>query len=126
MKLFLALAALVLVAGSAHAQTPTVIDVRLSEFKFAPAQIELTHGVAYVLRLTNVGAHAHDLSAKDFFQTVTFGPGSSARTVKGDVEVPKDQIVEVELIPAKPGIYEMHCTRPMHSMMGMKGKIVVN
>ena len=29
------------------------------------------------------------------------------------------------LTPQKPGTYEMHCTHPFHSMLGMKGQIVV-
>ena len=71
MKLAMAAGALaaMLAAGAAGAQgeAPTVVAVQLSEFSYSPTTIELNRGQAYVLRLTNSGAHAHDLSAKAFF-----------------------------------------------------------
>jgi plastocyanin len=114
-------------AGQAFAQPdkPTVIDIKLSEFRFAPAQLELAHGQTYLLRLTNDGKHAHDLSAKDFFKAAALGPDTSAKIKNGDIDVPEGQTVEVALTPSAPGTYEMHCARPMHSMLGMKGQIVV-
>jgi len=109
----------------AQAGKPTVIDIKLSEFRFAPAQIELDHGQTYLLRLTNDGRHAHDLSAKDFFKAVALDPAAAAKINNGDIDVPEGQTVEVALTPSTPGTYEMHCGRPMHSMLGMKGQIVV-
>ena len=124
----LASAAMLAVADHAFAQAdkPTVIDIKLSEFRFAPTQIELAHGQTYLLRLTNDGQHAHDLSAKDFFKVATMGSDASAKIKNGDIDVPEGQTVEVELTPGTPGTYEMHCARPMHSMLGMKGEIVVH
>lgn len=124
----LALAPMLVFAGGAFAQPgkPIAIDVQLSEFSFAPAQLDLNSGQAYLLRLTNSGKHAHDLSAKAFFQTAALDPGASAKIDHGEIDVPEGQTVEVELTPGKPGSYEMHCSRPMHSMLGMKGKIVVH
>ena len=111
-------------AGAAQAQ-PTVINVELSEYKFAPMQLTLTHGQAYVLHLTNTGGKSHDLSAKAFFQTVAFGPGSAAKVKGGDVDLDEGESADVALTPQTPGTYEMHCTHPFHSMLGMKGQIVV-
>ena len=124
----LAFGPMLVVADGAFAQArpPTVIELRLSEFRFAPADIDLTHGQTYLLRLTNDGKRDHDLSAKAFFQTAALGPGGAAKVDNGDIDVPEGQTVEVELTPASPGTYEMHCTRPMHSMLGMKGRIVVH
>ncbi|HLY80333.1 MAG TPA: cupredoxin domain-containing protein [Caulobacteraceae bacterium] len=123
------LAALVLtgalaVAGVAVAQ-PTVVNIQLSEYKFAPAQLTLEHGQAYVLHLTNTGGKAHDLSAKAFFQTVALAPGSAGKVKDGDVDLDDGESADVALTPQKPGTYEMHCTHPFHSMLGMKGQIVV-
>ncbi|HEY3800120.1 MAG TPA: cupredoxin domain-containing protein [Caulobacteraceae bacterium] len=117
---------LALVAGAATAQPgPTVINVELSEYKYAPMQIELTHGVAYVFHVTNVGTKAHDLSARDFFKTVAFAPGAAAKLDDGDIDLERGDAVDVGLTPQTPGTYEMHCTHPFHAMLGMKGQIVV-
>jgi uncharacterized cupredoxin-like copper-binding protein len=112
------------IAGAACAQ-PTVINIQLSEYKFAPMQLTLDHGQAYVLHLTNTGSKAHDLSAKAFFQTVTLAPASAAKVKNGDIDLDEGESVDVTLTPQKPGTYEMHCTHPFHSMLGMKGEIVV-
>jgi uncharacterized cupredoxin-like copper-binding protein len=120
----LALSGSMTIAGAACAQ-PTVINVQLSEYKFAPMQLTLDHGQAYVLHLTNTGSKAHDLSAKAFFQTVSLAPTSAAKVKNGDVDLDEGESVDVALTPQKPGTYEMHCTHPFHSMFGMKGQIIV-
>jgi uncharacterized cupredoxin-like copper-binding protein len=119
------LGAALAVAGAAFAQ-PTVINIQLSEYKFAPMQLTLEHGQAYVLHLTNTGGKAHDLSAKAFFQTVALAPGSAAKVKDGAVDLDEGESADVALTPQKPGTYEMHCTHPFHSMFGMKGQIVVH
>ena len=113
-----------LVGGVALAQ-PTVINVQLSEYKFAPMQLTLDHGQAYVLHLSNTGGKDHDLSAKAFFHTVTLAPGSAAKVKNGDIDLDEGESIDIALTPQKPGTYEMHCTQPFHSMLGMKGQIVV-
>jgi uncharacterized cupredoxin-like copper-binding protein len=120
----IALAVTLGAAGVAVAQ-PTVINVELSEYKFAPMQLTLTHGQAYVLHLTNSGGKAHDFSAKAFFQTVAFGAGSAAKAKGGDVDLDEGESIDIALTPQTPGSYEMHCTHPFHAMLGMKGQIVV-
>jgi uncharacterized cupredoxin-like copper-binding protein len=112
------------IAGAAFAQ-PTVINIQLSEYKYAPMQFTLDHGQAYVLHLTNTGGKAHDLSAKAFFETVALAPASAAKVKNGDVDLDEGESVDVALTPQKPGTYEMHCTHPFHSMLGMKGQIIV-
>jgi uncharacterized cupredoxin-like copper-binding protein len=112
------------VAAAAYAQ-PSVINVELSEYKFAPAQLTLEHGQAYLLHVTNTGGKAHDLSAKSFFQTVTLASGSAAKVKDGAVDLDEGESADVALTPQKPGTYEMHCTHPFHSMLGMKGQIIV-
>jgi uncharacterized cupredoxin-like copper-binding protein len=119
------LGAALCVASAAVAQ-PTVINIQLSEYKYAPMQLTLEHGQAYVLHLTNSGGKAHDLSAKAFFQTVALAPGSAAKVKDGDIDLDEGESVDVALTPQKPGTYEMHCTHPFHSMLGMKGQIVVH
>jgi uncharacterized cupredoxin-like copper-binding protein len=111
-------------AGAAVAQ-PTVINIQLSEYKYAPMQLTLEHGQAYVLHVTNTGGKSHDLSAKAFFQTVALAPGAAAKIKDGDVDLDQGESADIGLTPQKPGTYEMHCTHPFHEMLGMKGQIVV-
>jgi uncharacterized cupredoxin-like copper-binding protein len=117
---------LAVAAGGVAFAQPTVINIQLSEYKYAPMQLTLEHGQAYVLHLTNTGGKAHDLSAKAFFETVALAPGSAPKVKDGDVDVDEGESVDVALTPQKPGTYEMHCTHPFHSMLGMKGQIIVH
>jgi plastocyanin len=113
-------------SGPAFAQdAPTPITVQLTDYRYTPAEIDLTHGQSYVLHLVNPHGGAHDLSAKAFFQTVTLAPASAAVVHDGDIEVKGGQSADVAFTAGAAGTYEMHCTHPMHSMFGMKGKIVV-
>jgi plastocyanin len=104
---------------------PAVVTVRLSEYRFTPAEIDLDHGQTYVLRVVNAGDKAHDLSAKAFFQTVTLAQGSASEVQDGAVELAMGESADVSFTAGAPGTYEMHCTHPLHSMLGMKGRIVV-
>ena len=121
-------AASLLAAGVAGAQPagPTVIAVQLSEFRYTPATIELNRGQPYVLRLTNSGKHGHDLKAKAFFEAVSLAADSAAKVKDGAVEVGPGETADITLTPTAAGSYEMHCTHPLHSTMGMKGHIVVH
>ena len=114
-------------SGGARAQPDqaTVITVRLSEYRFTPAEIDLNHGQRYVLRVVNTGGKAHDLSAKAFFQTVTLSPESAARVHDGQIEAAMGESADVTLVADRPGTYEMHCTHPLHGLLGMRGRIVV-
>ncbi len=122
-----AFAAASMLAGGASAQpgSPKLIEVQLYEYSYMPAEIDLDHGQSYVFRLTNTGNKAHDLSAKDFFASVALAPDSQGKVQNGDVEVDKGQTTDVAFTAGAPGTYEMHCSHFMHSMLGMKGKIVV-
>lgn len=112
------------VAPAALAQ-PVTINVELSEYRFTPSDLSLKQGQAYVLHLTNTGGKSHDLSAKAFFQTVALSPASASKVHNGDVDLDRGESADVALTPQKAGTYEMHCTEPFHSMLGMKGHIVV-
>jgi plastocyanin len=118
---------LLAVSAPARAQppSPNIITVQLSEYRFSPMEIDLNRGQAYVLRVVNSGGKAHDLSAKAFFQTVSLGADSAAEVKDGAVELAMGESTDVALTPNQPGTYEMHCTHPLHAMLGMKGKIVV-
>ena len=127
-----AAAALLVLAGAAAAQPAqapapsNVIAVQLSEYKYSPAQIDLNHGQSYVLHLTNAGSKSHNFVARDLFQAVTLTPESAAKVHDGTVELAKDESADIAFSADKPGTYEMHCTHPLHAMLGMKGQIVIH
>jgi uncharacterized cupredoxin-like copper-binding protein len=113
-------------SGPAPAQdAPSPITVQLTDYRYSPTEIDLTHGQSYVLHVVNPGGGGHDLSARAFFQAVTLAPDSAALVHDGDIEVKGGQSVDIAFTAGAPGTYEMHCTHPMHAMFGMKGKIVV-
>jgi len=123
----LVLSGLFAVSSAALAQPAAkVINIDLSEYKYSPMEIDLKAGQPYVFHLTNSGSKDHDLSAKAFFATVALAPGSAAKVKNGDVDLDEGESVDVSLVPQKRGAFEMHCTQFMHSMLGMKGQIVVS
>jgi len=83
--------ALGLAASAATAQdtaaAPTTITITLSEFKFAPTEIDLDHGQAYVLHIVNDGKKSHDLRADAFFRSVTLASDSAGAVKNGAVEL---------------------------------------
>jgi uncharacterized cupredoxin-like copper-binding protein len=119
-----------LTAGAARTQItlpggPPVINVTMSEFKFAPAEIDLQSGQPYQLHIVNDGKRSHDLSAKAFFSSVQVSPDDKGAVKDGVVELTVGESADVAIIAGKPGTYEMHCDHPLHAMLGMKGTIVV-
>jgi len=118
-RLVLPFAALAL-TGSAQ---PQRIDIRLSNFKFAPATITMTHGQAYVLHLSSSGGHS--LVAKAFFAAAAVAPGDRAKIADGSIELEGGESVDIHLTAPAAGSYAVHCGHFMHSTFGMTGKIVV-
>ena len=66
MRAISAIALLVSVPSFCLAATP-VATVELSNFKFAPANVQLPAGVPVVLHLNNVAGGGHNFSAPEFF-----------------------------------------------------------
>ncbi len=137
--LALALAAAGLLVGASASEQPApaqpapamsndvmLVSVQLYEFAYTPGAIDLQSGRKYIMRVSNDGNSAHDLSAKAFFQTVAFAPDSADKVHDGKIELAKGASVDVAFTAGAAGTYEMHCTHPLHSMMGMKGKVVVH
>jgi len=103
------------------AAAPSAVEVRLSNFEFAPETIRLRAGEPVALRLVNASSGGHNFAAREFF--------AAARAVSGPVEdgaveVPEHGTVEVRLTPAR-GSYRLRCTHTLHSTFGMRGRIIV-
>lgn len=123
--------AILLGVGIAQAQTAssrdaaTEVGVTLSDFDYAPKEIQLQHGQAYRLHLVNQGSGGHNFAAPEFFAAAQLDPADAGAIKKGKIEVPEGESRDVRLIPAA-GRYKVHCTHFMHTVFGMNGSIVVN
>jgi uncharacterized cupredoxin-like copper-binding protein len=105
------------------------VEVVLDEYVFRPERLVLRAGEPVVLRLVNRGSWGHDFTAPGFFATAATRPGDPAaaalRAAGGAIDVPAGAAREVALLPLQPGTYPLDCERPLHSMSGMTGDIVV-
>jgi plastocyanin len=111
--------------GPSLAAETQIVDVDMSNFKFAPASVDLHAGVPTVLRLRNVGGRGHSFSAPEFFAAAKLGPEAAVLVRDGRVEVAGHATVDVPLIPTA-GQYPLKCTHALHSAFGMKGTIIVH
>lgn len=107
------------------AEGQTVVNVQLSNFKFAPRTIILDHGRSYLLRLRNVADGGHDFTAREFFAAAAIAPGDRRWVTEGEVEVPPGQVRDIRLTAPAAGRYKLKCTHSMHKFFGMSGTIVV-
>lgn len=105
---------------------PERVEIRLSNFKFAPAVIALRHGRRYDLRFVNDAAGGHDFVAKDFFAHAVVDSADRTIVGHGELELSGDQSLNVHLLAPAPGRYEAHCSHFLHSTFGMKAMIVID
>jgi len=103
---------------------PTV-EVRLSNFDYAPETIHLRAGQPVVLHLVNVAGGGHNFSAPQFFAAANVRAQDRAAIHGGAVEVASHASLDVALVPAA-GRYKLKCTHTFHKMFGMSGDIVVD
>ncbi|MEO6093908.1 MAG: cupredoxin domain-containing protein [Novosphingobium sp.] len=101
-----------------------VVEVSLSSFDFTPSTITLHAGQPYVLHLVDRARGGHDFTAREFFEAAQIAPQDAAKVAKGAVALHGGETATVHLIPA-PGTYKLVCSHFGHSMLGMKGVIVV-
>ncbi|WP_242127986.1 plastocyanin/azurin family copper-binding protein [Sphingobium sp. Sx8-8] len=125
------LAALIL-ASTAGAQPEAdnwsgarLVTIRLSSFRFEPADIVLEHGRPYRFHFVNDASGGHDFAGKEFFAQARIKPEDAAKVEGGRVELSGGESVDVRLIAPLPGQFKIRCTHFMHSMLGMTGRIVV-
>lgn len=101
------------------------VDVRLSNFAFAPDKIELRSGEAYRLHLVNAASGGHNFDAGKFFTAAQIAPSDAGKIVKGSIELKAGATADIRLVAPAPGSYKLHCSHFMHSAFGMTGEIVV-
>ena len=97
---FAAAAALALLGSAGHSQTaPPVRTVQLYSYGYNPDPIVLTAGKPVTLNFVNRAGKGHDFTAPRFFTSSKILPTA--------------------------GRYKVHCGKPFHKVMGMRGDIVV-
>ncbi|HKZ24803.1 MAG TPA: cupredoxin domain-containing protein [Acidimicrobiia bacterium] len=87
-----------------------VLVVTATDFGFSPAELVVQVGEPVNLTLVNEGAVPHDLTILGLAVHVEAGPG---------------QRVTVGMVPEKTGSFDILCTYPGHSDLGMTGVMVV-
>jgi len=122
----LALSLLMAAEAMAQQDSPTVIPIALSEYKFTPSHLNLNAHSAYVLRLTNGGTAAHDLTAPQFFAASALSPASAANIHDGRLVVRAGATVDLELTTGDAATFPFDCHYPFHALLGMKGTIEVH
>jgi plastocyanin len=100
------------------------VEVKLSNFDYAPSEIHLKAGQPVRLLLVNTASGGHDFTAKQFFAAASVRSEDRAAIHDGGVELRGHQSREIALVP-KAGRYPLKCTHTFHKTFGMSGTIVV-
>ena len=104
------------------------VDVTLVDFSFRPSRIVLEHGRPYRLHLENRGSGGHNFDAPDFFRSVALREDAATelRDGKGAVELARDEVKDVYLVPMRAGTFPLECSHLLHAIIfGMTGEIEV-
>ena len=118
----LAAAALALIGtvGSAQPATP-VQTIQLYSYGYNPDPIILDAGKRVTLNFVNRAGKGHDFTAPRFFASSRILAG---KFLKGEVDLRRGQSASITLVPTA-GRYKVHCGKPFHKVMGMRGDIIV-
>lgn len=111
-------------AGTDWSKAQT-INLAMSDFSFAPANLQLRANQPYRLHLTNSSTHGHDFDAPILFASAGVAPGDQSKVIDGSIEVGGGQTVDVEFVPTAAGTYKFHCSHFLHSTFGMHGEATV-
>ncbi len=97
--------------GDQAAAAPASVDVSLTDFKIAPADVEVPAGVPITFNVSNDGKAPH-----------TFGVKVADQTYETpQIEVGSSATLEVPALEA--GTYDSLCTIPGHDQLGMTGTV---
>ena len=100
--------------GGGPSQPAGSTKVTLSEFKFDPSSVTVTHGKV-VFWLVNSGNVAHDLAIRD----------SSGNRIAASELLSAGDSKEFDVDNLAAGSYVIFCTQPGHEGSGMKGTLTV-
>jgi plastocyanin len=100
------------------------VEVRMSNFDFAPASIELRAGEPVRLRLVNTSPMTHSFHAEAFFGRAQLRSRDAEMVADGKIVVPPNDVREVVLVPAA-GDYRARAGNLLTRLLGMSSRIVV-
>lgn len=106
------------------------VTVTLDEFSFAPDALTLRGGRTYALTVVNAGDSDHTFTAPEFFRAVAMRPPAPGQGAHGaaplaSVALEAGARRTLEFVTVAPGSYRLECERPLHSIFGMHGTIVI-
>ena len=99
------------------------ITVRLTDYRFTPAQLALQHGRPYRLVLVNEGREHHEFTAPEFFRRAVVRDRSVLVPGGHEIAVQPGKITSLDLVAPPTGKYQLTCAD--HDTFGMEGTIVV-
>ena len=100
--------------GSGGSQPAGSTRVTLSDYKFDPSSLTVSHGKV-VFWLVNSGTQAHDLAIRD----------SSGNRIAVSELLSAGDTKEFDVSSIDAGSYVIFCTQPGHEASGMKGTLTV-
>ena len=107
------------------------ITVEATEFKFAPATIEVMAGRPVKMTLRNKGAIEHDWAIQKIAVTGMKESAGGGHAMSGadkpalHMNAMAGQMGQVEFTPTEKGTYQISCTVAGHKEAGMMGTLVV-
>ena len=99
------------------------VTVRMTEYRFAPAQLAFRHGQPYRLVLVNGGREHHEFTAPAFLKQATIRDPSVLVAGGAEVALQPGETKTVELVAPAAGRYPLICAD--HDTFGMDGAITV-
>lgn len=100
------------------------VEVRMSNYDFAPSTIRLRSGEPVRLRLVNVSPVTHSFDADAFFARAQLRSRDAQAVRSGKIVVPGNDVREVLLVPA-PGRYRARSGNFLTRLLGMSSEIIV-
>ena len=100
------------------------VELRISNFDFTPAAINLRAGEPIRLRLVNISPTTHSFDADAFFARAQLRSREARIVADGKVVVPANDVREILLVPA-PGRYRARSGNLITRLLGMSSQIIV-
>jgi uncharacterized cupredoxin-like copper-binding protein len=118
--------------GAAPSAPAQQVTLNVSEFKFEPANLEVTAGKAVKLTLVNKGSVEHDWAIMKIPMTGMTDANMGGHNMGGAADAPElhmsaaaGKSATIEFTPSQKGTYSFICMVAGHKEAGMVGTLVV-
>ncbi len=91
------------------------VSMKASDFKFDPNLLKAQKGEVFNIQVENVSGITHNLTVKN-----------PEGKLLADIDIPPKGTATAKINLPEPGTYPFYCNKPLHSTIGMKGKIEVS